>query len=378
MTTPQLGVAVIGYAFMGKAHSNAWRNVGAFHPEVPAVARRVLVGRDPAGVAAAARQYGWAESATDWHDVLERDDIDIVDVCTPGHLHHEIAIAALAAGKHVLVEKPLTNTLAQSTELVAAAVRARSAGVQSMVGFNYRCIPALALARDLIANGRIGAVREVRAAYLQDWLVDASAPMSWRLRRAEAGSGALGDLGSHVVDQLRFLLDDEVAWATGHLATFVPERPGPDGPEAVTVDDAAWALLGLSRGAVASVEVSRMAFGRKNGLAIEVFGTSGSIGFDLERLNELWLDSGAGRTRVLVTESDHPHLSAWWPPGHVLGWDHTFTTEAAKLLAAIDTGTPPEPSFEDGLAVQHVLDAVERSAASGHARIDLLPASPTP
>ena len=174
---------------MGKAHSNAWRNVGAFHPEVPAVARRVLVGRDPDGVAAAARQYGWAESATDWRDVLERDDIDIVDVCTPGHLHHEIAIAALAAGKHVLVEKPLTNTMAQSTELVEAAVRARSAGVQSMVGFNYRCIPALALARALIADGRIGAVREVRAAYLQDWLVDASAPMSWRLRKERGGLG---------------------------------------------------------------------------------------------------------------------------------------------------------------------------------------------
>ncbi len=369
MTTPELGVAVIGYAFMGKAHYNAWRNVGAFHPEVPAVARRVLVGRDPQRVAAAARQYGWAESATDWHAVLERDDIDIVDVCTPGHLHHEIALAALNAGKHVLVEKPLTNTIAESAELVEAAARARTAGVQSMVGFNYRCIPALALARELIADGRIGTVREVRAAYLQDWLADASAPMSWRLHKELAGSGALGDLGSHVVDQLRFLLADEVAWATGHLATFVPQRPGPDGPEAVTVDDTAWALLGLSGGAVASVEVSRMAFGRKNALTIEVFGTSGSIGFDLERLNELWVDSGEGRTRVLVTEADHPHLAAWWPPGHVLGWDHTFTTEAAKLLAAIGSGTTPQPSFEDGLAVQRVLDAVERSAAAGNARI---------
>ncbi len=371
MSARELGVAVIGYAFMGKAHSNAWRNVRAFHPEVPSVARRVIVGRDAVGVARAAGQYGWAESATDWRGVLEREDIDIIDVCTPGHLHHEIALAALAAGKHVLVEKPLTNTLAQSVELVEAAVRARAAGVQSMVGFNYRCIPALALARELIAEGRIGAVREVRAAYLQDWLVDASAPTSWRLHRELAGSGALGDLGSHVVDQLRFLLDDEVTWATGHLATFVPERPGPDGPEAVTVDDTAWALLGLSGGAVASVEVSRMAFGRKNALTIEVYGTSGSIGFDLERLNELWVDSGEGRTRVLVTESAHPHLAAWWPPGHVLGWDHTFTTEAAKLLAAIEVGTTPEPSFEDGLAVQQVLDAIQRSAASGHARIEV-------
>ena len=247
MTRRELGVAVIGYAFMGKAHSNAWRNVGAFYPDGPAVARRVLVGRDRTRWRRPARQYGWQESATDWREVLERDDIDIVDVCTPGHLHHEIALAALAAGKHVLVEKPLTNTIEQSQELVEAAVRARSVGVQSMVGFNYRCIPALALARTLIADGRIGAVREVRASYLQDWLVDESAPMSWRLRKEQAGSGVLGDLGSHVVDQLRFLLDDEVAWATGHLATFVPTRPGESGPEPVTVDDAAWALLGLSR-----------------------------------------------------------------------------------------------------------------------------------
>ena len=364
-------MAVIGYAFMGKAHSNAWRNVGAFHPEVPAVARRVLVGRDADGVAAAARQYGWEQTATDWRSVMERDDVDIVDICTPGHLHHEIALAALAAGKHVLVEKPLTNTLAQSVELVEAAVRARSVGVQSMVGFNYRCIPALTLARNLIAEGRIGTVREVRAAYLQDWLADASAPMTWRLRKELAGSGALGDLGSHVVDQLRFLLDDEVRWASGSLATFVPARPGPSGPEPVTVDDTAWGLLGLSGGAVASVEVSRMAFGRKNALTIEVYGTEGSLGFDLERLNELMVDSGEGPTRVLVTEADHPHLAPWWPPGHVLGWDHTFTTEVATFLAAIEAGVTPSPSFEDGLAVQRVLDAIERSAASGHARVDV-------
>ncbi|MET1133063.1 MAG: Gfo/Idh/MocA family oxidoreductase [Aeromicrobium sp.] len=369
--TRELGVAVIGYSFMGKAHSNAWRNVGAFHPHLPRVSQQVLVGRDDAAVRSAAHQFGWRESATDWRDVLSRDDVDIVDICTPGHLHHEIALAALRAGKHVVVEKPLTNTLEESAELVVAAAEARARGVRSMVGFNYRCVPALALARSVIAEGRIGEVRHVRASYLQDWLVDPAAPMTWRLRKEQAGSGVLGDLGSHLVDQVRFLLDDEIERVSGRLRTFVESRPGPSGPEPVTVDDAAWALLGTARGAMVSVEVSRMAAGRKNSLQIEVFGSGGSVAFDLERLNELWVDTGQGRTRVLVTEPDHPHLAPWWPPGHVLGWDHTFTTQAAGFLAAIDAGTDPTPSFEDGLAVQRVLDAIERSAVDASESAEL-------
>jgi predicted dehydrogenase len=369
--TDQLGVAVIGYSFMGKAHSNAWRNVGAFYPDVPAVAQRVLVGRDPAGVKDAAHQFGWEEAATDWRAVLERDDVHIVDICTPGHLHAEIAEAALTAGKHVLVEKPLTNTVEESERLVAAAASAATRGVVSMVGFNYRRVPALVLARDLIAAGRIGEVRSVRAAYLQDWLADAAAPMTWRLRKDEAGSGALGDLGSHVVDQLRFLLGDEIAWVSGQLHTFVPSRPGADGSEPVTVDDAAWATLGTGRGAVASIEVSRMAFGRKNGLTLEVYGSEGSVSFGLERLNELVIDTGTGRARTLVTEANHPYAGAWWPPGHVLGWDHTFTSQAADFLAAVGSGSQPSPSFAEGLAVQRVLGAIQDSAAHGGTRVDL-------
>ncbi|WP_269305142.1 Gfo/Idh/MocA family protein [Aeromicrobium sp. HA] len=371
MSARELRVAVIGYSFMGRAHSNAWRNVGAFHPDLPAVTQQVLVGRDESAVRGAAHQLGWREWATDWRDVVTRDDVDVVDVCTPGHLHHEIALAALRAGKHVVVEKPLTNTIDQSVELVAAAQEARSRGVRSMVGFNYRCVPALALAREIVAEGRIGEVRQVRASYLQDWLVDPDAPMTWRLRKEQAGSGVLGDLGSHVVDQVRFLLADEIASVSGRLETFVGSRPGPAGPEDVTVDDAAWALLGTSRGAVVSLEVSRMAAGRKNALQIEVYGSRGSVAFDLERLNELWVDTGQGRTRVLVTEPDHPHLAAWWPPGHVLGWDHTFTTQAAGFLSAIAAGVDPTPSFEDGLAVQRVLDAIERSAVAGRGTVEL-------
>src|SRR5688572_7506396 len=358
-----LGVAVVGYSFMGKAHSHAWRSVGAFY-DVPPVRQQVLVGRDERSVKEVAPRYGWAEAATDWRTVVERDDIDIVDICTPGNSHAEIAIAALEAGKHVLVEKPLANSVDEGAAMVAAASAAAERGVCSMVGFNYRRVPALALARDLIATGRIGAVRQVRAAYLQDWLADDAAPMTWRLRRESAGSGALGDLGSHVVDQVRFLLGEPVTSASGHLRTFVSERTGDDGPEPVTVDDAAWATLTTASGAVASLEVSRMATGRKNGLTIEVYGSRGSLFFDLERLNELHVLDGpgngtSGARRVVVTEADHPYVGAWWPPGHVLGWDHTFVVQASEFLGAIGSGAAGSPSFADGLAVQRVLAAIE-------------------
>ncbi len=371
-----LGVAVIGYSFMGKAHSNAWRNVAAFFPDLPRVRQTVLVGRDADRVTEAAEQYGWDAAATDWRQVVDRPDVDIVDVCTPGHLHAEVAIAALEAGKHVLVEKPLANSVDEGERMVAAADAARGRGAQSMVGFNYRRVPALALARRLIAEGRIGSVRQVRAAYLQDWLADADAPMTWRLRKESAGSGALGDLGSHVVDQIGFLLDEPVVSASGQLRTFVPQRRGADGLEEVTVDDAAWALVHTASGVPASVEVSRMAFGRKNGMTIEVYGSAGSLAFDLEAMNELYVDDGggaggAGRRRILVTEPEHPYVEAWWPTGHILGWGDTFVAEAADFLTAIAAGTPPRPSFADGLAVQRVLQAIVESASRGGEQVDL-------
>ena len=366
-----LGVAVIGYAFMGRAHSNAWRNVGAFRPDAPPVRQQVLVGRDAAGVGEAARRYGWAEAATDWRSVLDRDDVHLVDVCVPGHLHAEVAIAALEAGKHVLAEKPLANTLAEAEKMVGVARAARERGVHSMVGFNYRRVPALALARRHVAEGRIGEVRQVRVAYLQDWLADADAPMTWRLRRETAGSGALGDLASHAVDQVRFLLDQDVVGVSAHTETFVGRRTGEDGPEDVTVDDAAWGVLRTSGDAVVSLEVSRMATGRKNALTIEVYGSRGAVRFDLEDLNVLHtcLDGASDFTRVLVTEPEHPYLDAWWPPGHVVGWDSTFTNQAADLLVALAAGEEPRPSFEDGLAVQRVLAAIEQSAAEDGRRV---------
>lgn len=374
-----LGVAMIGYAFMGKAHSNAWRNVASYF-DVPAFERKVLVGRDAEGVAAAAAAYGWAGSETDWRAVLERDDIDIVDICAPGFMHAEIAVAALEAGKHVLVEKPLANTLREAQAMTEAAQAARAQGVQSMIGFNYRRIPALALAREFIAEGRLGNIRHVRAAYLQDWLADPEAPMTWRLRKDKAGSGALGDIASHAIDQVLFLLGDQVTEVSGRTHTFTTHRPGTglDGSmEEVTVDDAAWATLNLASGAIASVEVSRVATGQKNSLKLEIYGEKGALLFDLESLNELgFLDSTVpvreqGFRRILVNEPEHPYLEAWWPQGHVLGWEHSFTHQIRDFLLAIGNGTEPSPSFEEGLAVQRVLNAVEESSAAKSSIIQL-------
>jgi predicted dehydrogenase len=376
----RLGVAMIGYAFMGKAHSNAWRNVASFF-DVPAFEQKILVGRDAAAVSDAAAKYGWSETATDWRAVLDRDDIHIVDICAPGWLHAEIAIAALEAGKHVLLEKPLANTLAEAEAITSAAQAARSGGVQSMVGFNYRRVPALALAKEMIAAGRLGTVRQVRAAYLQDWLADESAPMTWRLTKDTAGSGALGDIASHAIDQVLFLLGDQVTEVAGRLHTFVNQRPGPEGPEEVTVDDAAWATLTLASGAVASVEASRVATGRKNSLQLEVYGDKGAITFDLENLNELrFLDATApareqGFRRILVSEPDHPYMDGWWPQGHIIGWEHTFTHEIRDFLLAVGSGTEPSPSFEDGLEVQRILAAVEESATAKSSTIPLTPAT---
>lgn len=374
--TQTLGVAVVGYSFMGKAHSNAWRNVNAFYPGAQ-VAQRVLVGRDAAGVSEAALQYGWEDSATDWRTVLERDDVQIVDICAPGHLHAELAIAALEAGKHVLVEKPLANTIDEATDMAVAADRARAKGVQSMIGFNYRRLPALALARRMIAEGTLGDIRQVKISYLQDWLADAAAPMSWRLRAETAGSGALGDLASHAVDQVHYLLDERITSISGTLNTFVKERDGEHGREPVTVDDAAWATARTASGVVSSLEVSRFATGRKNSLNIEVFGSDGSLAFDLETLNELhYYDAGApagraGFSRILVTEQTHPYLAAWWPTGHTLGWDSTFISQAADFLQGIATGTAPQPSFDDGIAVQRVLAGLADSAAHSSAVVDI-------
>jgi predicted dehydrogenase len=405
-TDRPLGVALIGCEFMGRAHSQAWRNVNAIF-ETAAVERRVIVGRDEAKVREAAERLDWQEWATDWKDVVTREDVDIVDICTPGFLHAEIAIAALEAGKHVLCEKPLANDSAEAEAMVAAAAAAQERGQVAALGHTYRRVPALALAKKFVQEGKLGRLLQVRAAYLQDWLTDENAPMTWRLRKETAGSGALGDIGSHAIDQIRWITGAEITAVRGRLATLVPQRPGPDGTEPVTVDDAAWATLELDGGAIASIEASRMAQGRKNQLSIELYGTEGALTFDLERLDELWyldatVPSGQqGFARIVVTEPDHPYLGGWWPSGHILGWENAFTNQAADLLVAIAGGSAPadaaggasigaagddpsaptgqsasadaarafSPDFTDGLALQRILQAIiDSHAADGATR----------
>ncbi|MCF6525916.1 Gfo/Idh/MocA family protein [Streptomyces sp. JJ36] len=382
---PALGVGMVGYSFMGAAHSQGWRTVSRVFDLPLAPAMAAICGRDPEGVRAAAARLGWAAAETDWRALIARDDVQLVDICTPGSSHAEIAVAALEAGKHVLCEKPLANTVAEAEAMVTAARAARERGQLAMVGFNYRRTPALALARDMVARGRLGVLRHVRITYLQDWLVDPGFPLAWRLRRELAGSGALGDLGAHAVDLAQHLAGEELTGVSAQTETFVRERPVPGGePGAlgpVTVDDAALFSGRLASGALASFEVSRVAAGRKNALRVEVNGTLGSLSFDLERLNELHFHdhtqdaAEAGFRRIHVTEDSHPYLAAWWPPGHGLGYEHTFVHQARDLLQAVADGTDPEPGFEDGLQVQRVLAAVEESAGKNSV---LTPVQPQP
>jgi predicted dehydrogenase len=378
---PVLGVGMVGYAFMGAVHSQAWRTAGRFFDLPFAPAMTALCGRNAAAVTAAAERMGWSSTETDWKGMLTRDDVHLVDVCTPGDLHAEIAIAALEAGKHVLCEKPLANTVAEAEAMVAAAESAALRGVRSMVAFNYRRVPAMALARRIVAEGRLGTVRHVRAQYLQDWIVDPQFPLVWRLRKDKAGSGALGDIGAHIVDLAQFVTGQDIVGVSGLTETFVKERPLPEasaglsasgggGTGEVTVDDAALFLARFSEGAVGMFEATRFATGRKNAMRLEINGSAGSLAFDFESMNELLFhdatedDDLSGFRRILVTEPTHPYLEAWWPPGHGLGYEHTFVHEVVDLLRDIGSDRDPTPSFADGLRVQRVLEAVERSAAA--------------
>ncbi|MEV7796759.1 Gfo/Idh/MocA family oxidoreductase [Streptomyces sp. NPDC087512] len=379
-TRPPLRVGMVGYAFMGAAHSQGWRTAGRVFDLPLNPVMTAICGRDADGVRAAADRHGWASAETDWRALVARDDIDLVDICTPGDSHAEIALAALAAGKHVLCEKPLANTVAEAEAMTRAAEQAAARGQVAMVGFNYRRVPATALARRMVAEGRIGRLRHVRVAYLQDWLVDPKAPLTWRLRKELAGSGALGDLGAHIVDLAQHLAGERLAGVSALTETFVRERPLPGGTARglsatsaagtgeVTVDDAAVFTGRFTSGALASFEATRYATGRKNALRIELNGERGSLAFDLERLNELSYHDGtepgehAGFRRILVTEPGHPYLEAWWPPGHGLGYEHTFAHQVRDLVHAVAEGRGPEPSFADGLQVQRVLAAVEESA----------------
>lgn len=380
MTTSPLRVAVIGAGFMARAHSHAWRTAPRFFdlPRDPRLS--VLVSRDEARGQKAAHDWGWDSWSDDWRAIIERDDIDVVDICTPGDTHAEIAIAALGAGKHVLCEKPLANDPADAADMVAAADAAARQGIVAMCGYSYRRTPALASARRLIAEGAIGTVRHLRAQYLQDWLSDADAPHTWRLDRASAGSGALGDIGAHSIDTAQWLTGERIEGVSAHLRTFVTSRPrrsaevglgGTGDLDAerlpVDVDDAAAFIAGFSGGALGVFEATRMALGHRNANRIEINGDRGSIAFDFERMNELEYyseddaDDRRGFRTIQATDPAHPYAEAWWPTGHGLGYEHTFTHQVVDFVRSID-GTPEPPTFADAYQVQRVLAAVEESA----------------
>ena len=379
--TPRLRVGMVGYAFMGAAHSHAWRNAHRFFdlpltPELTAIA-----GRNEAAVSAAAERLGWNSVETDWRRLLERDDIDLIDICTPGDTHPQIAIAALEAGKHVLCEKPLANSVADAERMTAAANAAAANGVFAMCGFTYRRVPALSLARRFVEEGRLGEIRHVRAQYLQDWLSDENAPLTWRLDKSKAGSGALGDIGAHVIDLAQWVTGSDIVGLSAIVNTFVTERPvGGDmvglggtgssdaekGP--VTVDDAAAFTARFDNGSIGVFEATRFALGRKNTIRLEVNGSKGSIAFDFEDMNELEYYDGTedaevqGFRRIIVTDPAHPYVANWWPAGHGLGYEHGFTHQVVDLVRDIAAGVQPRPSFDDALQVQRVLAAVENSA----------------
>jgi len=370
-TDTPLKIGVLGYRFMGKAHANAMARLPMFFPDAPSIERHTLVGRNEEALAAAADQFGFSHTATDWADAIE--DVDVFYNLGPNHVHVEPSVAALEADVPVLCEKPLAPTLEGAEAMRDAAA---AADVPAGCAFNYRFVPAIRYARNLIADGELGEIRHVRGRYLQDWLVDPEAPWAWRMDEDLAGSGALGDLGAHAVDLAGFLLGDAVGGidrVSGHLQTFVDERPVLDDDGAVeeyrdvTVDDAFSAQVAYESGATGTFEASRFATGHKNDHTIQVHGSTGSLKFSLERLNELEVlhEGSRGYETVLVTDETDPYVDHWWPPGHVLGWEHTFVHENYEFLSAVAEGGEFSPSFEEAYQVQRVLDAVERSDERG-------------
>ncbi|GGJ02056.1 oxidoreductase [Alicyclobacillus cellulosilyticus] len=374
----EVRVGIIGYKFMGKAHSHAYHDIPLFFPDVPKPVKQVICGRDASDVEKARQQFGWAHAVTDWREVVARDDVDLIDISAPSDVHHEIVLAAARHKKHVFCEKPLALTLQHAREMLAAV---QEAGVVHMIGFNYRFAPAVQLAKSLIASGRLGTIYHFRGWFLQDWIVDPEFPLVWRLRKEVAGSGALGDLGAHVIDMARFLVG-EISEVVGLAETFIKRRPlaaemtglsasGEASGEygEVTVDDATVFLARFANGAIGTFEATRFAPGHRCTHAFEINGSKGSVRFDFERMNELevfFRDDDAdvqGFRRILATDPPHAFADRWWPAGHGLGYEHTIVHEVVELLAALRDGRQPVPNFEDGLRCQAVLEAVERSIA---------------
>lgn len=379
--TKEMNVAIIGTKFMGKAHSNAWTNVTHFFDVPIRPVLKVACGQNAEDLRQFADKWGWQEIETDWRKVVERDDIQIVDISVPQYLHRDIAVAAAKAGKHIFCEKPMGLSLQQAQEMYDAA---KAAGIVHYLNHNYRRVPAVMLARQLIDEGKIGRIFHWRGAYLQSWITDPDFPLTWHLRRETAGSGPHGDLNSHSIDLARFLVG-EITSVTAMIANFITERPLPGEGAAtftagggktsergkVTVEDAAFMLARFENGALGSFEATRFATGRKNYNYFEIYGSKGSLIFDLERMNELQYfsnddpDYAQGFRTILATESVHSYIANWWPPGHIIGYEHEFTHAVVDFLKAIDTHGSIEPNFADGVAETKILEAALKSAETG-------------
>ncbi len=371
---PTIGVGMLGYAFMGKAHTNAFKKIPYIVYPPPAIPRLVSIcGRTESAVAEAARRYGYESYTTDWRQLVRDDRIQIVDNGLPNNEHAEPCIAAAEAGKHVICEKPLARNAEEARRMLEAVQRA---GVKHACAFNYRFVPAVRLARQMIEQGRLGRIYHFRARYLQEWIMDPAFPRVWRLDKSVAGSGALGDLGAHIIDLGRFLVGEPRA-VMAVTSTFIKERPLPDGSgrAPVDVDDAFEAVVEFENGAIGTLEASRFAAGRKNFNSFEINGEKGSIAFNLERLNELeYYDATSepkeanGWRTILVTESYHPFWQWWWPHGHIIGWEHTFVHELTHFIDAVVNNKPVEPygaTFEDGYKNAVICDAILKSAEEG-------------
>lgn len=373
----RLNVGLVGYKFMGKAHSNAYARLGMFFDPGAEVCRRAICGRDEKWVAESAKKFGWESYETSWEKLIRRDDIDIIDITSPSDTHKEVAVAAASNGKHIFCEKPLALTTDDARQMLEAAERA---GVKHQIGFNYRFAPAVVLAKKFIDEGKIGTIRHVRASYLQDFIIDPEFPLIWRLQRKICGSGSLGDLGAHFIDLARYLCGD-FKTVMGIQKTFITSRPivekmqglsaeaSTDAPRGtVDVDDGTVFVAEFENGALGTFEATRFAQGHKNDLSIEVNGDKGSIKFVFERMNELQYFSAddepgtQGFRLIQASEGIHPYMTAWWPTGHVIGYEHTFVHEIYEFVRAIVNNTPTVPSFYDGVKCSQVIEAVELSA----------------
>ncbi len=369
---PEIGIGMMGYAFMGKAHTNAYKKIPYMIYPPPAIPKLIAIaGRDEEAVREAAQRYGYETFYTDWRKIVADDRIQLFDNGGPNDIHAEPSIAAAKAGKHVLCEKPLARTAHEAANMLDAVTKA---GVKNMVAFNYRYVPAIRQAYELIKSGQLGEIYHFRAVYLQEWIMDPNFPMVWRLDKARAGSGTLGDLGAHVIDLARFLVG-EPRRVSAMMKTFIKDRPlSGGGMGEVTVDDAFVSLFEFENGALGTIESSRFCAGRKNHQVLEINGAKGSLVFNLERMNELdvfWKDDQPRETQgfhnVLISESYHPFWENWWPHGHMIGWEHTFVHEIAHLLDAIVNDKDIAPlgaTFEDGYKNAVICDAIQQSAES--------------